>query len=159
MTSLVLLQLRTFAAAGRLKTLAFAFVTTDVLVVMALTLMAIFTKSLPLASRLPTTESTHAYNQFLWLALAPLDLVTLVANLRLVWVASRDRRTYGQSARMPKLMVVVLRDNIVFLMVHVVLDLSFRNCESNNAIEWSPGTFWEPTWYSAGNSIGFIHIF
>ena len=45
------------------------------------------------------------------------------------------RRTYGQSARMPKLMVVVLRDNIMFLMVHVVLDFSFRNCESNDAIE------------------------
>ena len=109
----MLLQLRTFAVAGRPKVLGHIFVVLDVLVIMILVAMAVLEAkgvSMNVTVYFPVDFTN---DPFVWMTLAPLEFCALVANLALVWRAYfRRKREYGQ---VPKLMKIVLRDNICYL--------------------------------------------
>lgn len=121
----MLLQLRTYAAAGKLKAVGIIFIVLDILAAIALVTMAILeARKVPFpAAKLTSVyflpahsnqgDTDLAYDPFLWMVLAPLEVGTLVANLILAFIVYRDRKKdHGQ---VPKLMTVILRDNICYL--------------------------------------------
>ena len=118
----VLLQLRTYATAGSPKALSYTFFGLDVVVVVALAGLAAYDGKIGRAMYnsdpgVPYEINFHgtAYDPYLWAPLAPLELFTLSVNVYLAWKAYRTSKQDG--IRMPKLMMVILRDNICYLTV------------------------------------------
>ena len=124
---LVLLQLRTYAAAGTPRSLAWTFVVLDFMVIASLIAMAIWTLKNPFSggfedelSRLYRSSSGNpvgfhlgAYDPYVWFGLVPLELLTLLVNVRLGWSAFCQRKEAGHGT--PELMKIILRDNILYV--------------------------------------------
>ena len=98
------------------------FVVLDFLVIVTLITMEIASEHFILRERMAVfyqrnngLDLSHAvYDPFVWVGLIPVEAITLVIN---AWLAlSQCTKNPGQS---PKLMKIVLRDNICYLVVWV----------------------------------------
>lgn len=99
------------------RQIACILITLDAFSILALIVIAVLTAtskiSDPLHASYENSIDGSAYDPYLWLALTPLDLFTLVVNFYLAYAARRDRKEDG--IRVSKLKVVMLRDNIFYL--------------------------------------------
>ena len=99
------------------RSLAYVFAAFDVLAIIALVSIAILTATSDIGDPLHVLYANNAhgssYDPYLWLALAPLDFFTLVVNLYMIYDALDQHRKEGY--RLPKLMVIMLWDNIYYL--------------------------------------------
>ena len=115
--NVVLLQLRTYAAAGMRKGLRRISTAIDLVALAALVSIGVLTATSTITDPLHVSYANDvdgsSYDPYLWFALTPLDFFTLLVNLYLVYDAHRDRRKEG--IRMFKLMTIMLRDNICYL--------------------------------------------
>ena len=121
-TTIVLLQLRTYAVAGRTKFLAYFFIAADILAVIFLIVLGVQIE-MAIRDRKANTSFMYmyfsmgtdgnAYDPVLWMALAPLDFLTLFTNFWLIGKAYWGRKRKG--GQVARLMWVILRDNIFYL--------------------------------------------
>ena len=99
------------------KSLRRIFTAIDLVAIAALVSIGVLTATSTIANPLHVPYANDvdgsSYDPYLWFALTPLDLFTLLVNLYLVYDAHRDRRKEG--IHMPKLMAIMLRDNICYL--------------------------------------------
>ena len=121
----MLLQLRTYATAGRVRFLAYLFIIIDLIASLA-ALCVHFQEEKDLDPEghhektntiyghfRRTTDNHYAYDPILWMVLAAVDFLALIANVWLVRSAYRDWKWNG--GKIHKLMWIVLRDNIFYL--------------------------------------------
>ena len=113
----MLLQLRTHAASKRPKARALAclFITLDILAIIGLIAVGVlnFKTRLLLPDYFNGNFGGPAYDPYLWIVLVPIEACTLIANLRLAWITFRYRQE--ERTTVPRLLVVILRDNICYL--------------------------------------------
>ena len=115
----VLLQLRTYAAAGRSRVLCCIFVLLDISVIVALAILrprrdGVWNIDHGLLGLHGYLES-GTYDPYVWMTLVPLDATTLLANL---YLGLKEYRCSKKGEyRMPKLMVIILRDNVLYLIL------------------------------------------
>ena len=110
-----MLQLRTYAAAGRAKILVYTFIILDVGVIASLVTLGVIRRPPQSNFGLPYTNNYlgEAYDPFVWMPLAPLEFITLAINL---FLALRTCLAYRKDKiGVSRLMVVILRDNICYL--------------------------------------------
>ena len=116
----VLLQLRTYAAGGTKKGLVYLFVACDILMLGGLIAMAVVRKINPSTFSLTATlyqtgqDGNNSYDPYLWRSIVPLEIVTLLVNVKLTWSAFRRHGT--EKNYTSQLMKTILRDNVFYLL-------------------------------------------
>jgi hypothetical protein len=122
----VVLQLRTFAASGKHRAIVYLFIVTDIIIVVILVTMAVITDKDPQVVRTPSavllvvtgqSGGQKAYDSFMWIAIMPLEFVTLVVNAYLTWTTYQLQRADGTV--FSQLMKTILRDNFCYLAAYV----------------------------------------